>query len=153
MTPKIYVYICVIFAAVFIPFILGKYVFYREVKSVIIFDPSPIPFELDNCKLEGSNDAEITLIEFSDLECQYSLKTHNRIKKLLAIKKYKDSIKYYFKFFPLEQHKNDKILSKAIIAAGLQGKFKEMREAIILGLYLGISINVGISIQLIRITI
>lgn len=125
---KIKIYVIAAIFAVSISFVSGKYIFKKESGSVIIFNPSTIPFDPDNSIPEGPEDAEITIVEFSDLECPYSIKAYKRIKKVLNHKRYNGKIKYYFKSFPLKRFKNSSLMAKAVLASGLQGKSAEMRE-------------------------
>lgn len=129
MSFKIYLGIALL--SVSVSFVLGRYVFYQDNRSVIIFNPSPVSFDLENTTAQGPQDAPITIVEFSDLECPHSITAHGRINKLLNLKKYNGKIKYYFKSFPLQMHKQAPLLAKAVLAAGLQGKSQEMRERLI----------------------
>ncbi len=114
--------------SVSISFILGSYIFPKGPGSVIVYDPSPVPFDLENCEFQGPKDAKITIVEFSDLECPYSKKAHLRINALVNKKKYYGKIKYYFKSFPLKVHTMAPKMARAVLAAGRQGKSIEMRE-------------------------
>jgi len=126
----ILLFTAIVVPAVVMSFISGRYIFYRTIPAVIILNPSPVPFNLDNHPGEGSADAPVTLIEFSDLECRHSLKAHSTIKRILKNEKYTGRIKYYFKSYPLKGHTHAPLLGKAILAAGAQAKAAEMREAL-----------------------
>ncbi len=76
----------------------------------------------------GAKNAKVTLVEFSDFQCPYSLRAQPLIEKLL--KAYPDDLQHVFKNFPLRFHKEAAPAAKACIAAGLQGKFWEMEEIV-----------------------
>ncbi len=123
-------YLLIAILSISASFVLGNYSVPDEAGSVIIFDPSPIPFDLNNCEFQGPEAAKITIVEFSDLECPHSKKTHQRIKSLLNKKRYNGKIRYYFKSFPLKMHAMAPMMARAVLAAGLQGKSVEMREGL-----------------------
>ena len=74
----------------------------------------------------GSEEATVTLIEFSDFQCPYSKRVQPLINSLL--KAYPNDLKHVYKNFPLRFHKRAEPAARACLAAGLQGKFWEMEE-------------------------
>lgn len=76
----------------------------------------------------GNENAAVTVTEFSNFQCGYSRKFHP--KALAVMKPYFDSIKYVFRPFPLLHRSGSAMLSRAAYAAGEQGKFWEMADAL-----------------------
>jgi protein-disulfide isomerase len=73
----------------------------------------------------GPANAEIVLVEFSDLECPYSAESSIEIYDL--IQAYGDKVRFVFKHFPLSYHQNAPNAHAAMLAAGKQGKFWDYR--------------------------
>jgi protein-disulfide isomerase len=73
----------------------------------------------------GSRDAKVKLVVFSDFLCPYCKQAHNVINDVLA--KYPDASMQYRN---LIVHADSRILSQAVEAANIQGKFKEMNDAL-----------------------
>lgn len=71
-----------------------KYRFYRPVERVEV-DIKGDPFR-------GNPDAKIVVVEFSDFECPFCLKSQKTSRELRE--KYRDKIKWVFKDFPLDFH-------------------------------------------------
>jgi protein-disulfide isomerase len=57
--------------------------------------------EIEKSPVRGSADPKVTIVEFSNFECPYCLKSWAKMKELLA--KYPRDIKYVFKHFPLQR--------------------------------------------------
>ncbi len=86
--------------------------------KVIAQDPSPIPSTIpqappsaDNVPpvsaqdhLRGSKSAQITLVEYSDLECPYCKKFHPTMQKIMA--DYQGKVNWVYRHFPLPFHTN-----------------------------------------------
>jgi len=54
----------------------------------------------------GNSDAEITWIEYSDLECPFCKKLHLAGTIDAVMKKYEGNVNFIFKHFPLDFHAN-----------------------------------------------
>ncbi|MEK7193318.1 MAG: thioredoxin domain-containing protein [Patescibacteria group bacterium] len=79
--------------------------------------------------VKGNAEAKVTLIEYSDFQCPACGTYYPIVKKLLE--DYGDRIRFVYRHFPLRQiHKNADIAAQAAEAAGVQGKFWEMHNAI-----------------------
>ncbi|NMC62431.1 MAG: thioredoxin domain-containing protein [SAR324 cluster bacterium] len=89
---------------------------------------NPVVVEYGNSPAKGPKDAKITIAEFSDFECPFCKRGHETMKKILEA--YPNDVKIVFKHRPLPMHKNALSASKAAIAAGMQGKFYEMADAL-----------------------
>ncbi|MCA9527340.1 MAG: thioredoxin domain-containing protein [Myxococcales bacterium] len=76
----------------------------------------------------GPEKAPITLIEFADYECGYCARATETVKAVRA--KYGDKIRFVFRDFPLEFHKNAAPAAIAARCAAAQGKYWEMHDAL-----------------------
>ncbi|MCX7927341.1 MAG: thioredoxin domain-containing protein [Candidatus Omnitrophica bacterium] len=79
--------------------------------------------------VKGPQDAPITIVGFLDLECPYSARFQPIIDQLL--KTYPDKVRFVAKHFPLPFHPNARLAAKVVLAAGKQGKYFQMQEAIL----------------------
>lgn len=95
--------------------------------------PAPEPQEtvisMDDDPVKGDLNAPVTLIEFSDFQCPYC----GRFFKSTLTEIERDYIKtgkvrYVFRDFPLEFHKQAPKASEAANCAGEQGKYWEMHD-------------------------
>jgi len=91
--------------------------------------PAPVKVEIDDDDVLGSEDAPVTMIEFSDYECpfcaRYFTQTYDQIKKT-----YVDTgkVKIVFRDFPLSFHPKAQKAAEAAECAGEQGKYWEMHD-------------------------
>jgi protein-disulfide isomerase len=78
---------------------------------------------------QGPADAAVTLVEYGDYQCPYCSAAHGIIKSAqqhLAAK-----LRFVFRNFPLNQiHPMAELAAEAAEAAGAQGKFWEMHDAL-----------------------
>jgi predicted DsbA family dithiol-disulfide isomerase len=86
----------------------------------------------------GSPDAQIVLVEYSDFQCPYCVRTHKKIRKLVEGR---DDVALVYKHFPLRRHAAALSAAIAAEAASEQGRFWEMHDALF---GLGRSIGEGI---------
>jgi len=89
---------------------------------------NPIKVPLNNAPILGPDDAEITIVEFSDFQCPFCKRVVPTMKDLM--KNNKGKIKLAFRQNPLSFHKNAMPAAKASLAANEQGKFWEMHDAL-----------------------
>ena len=78
----------------------------------------------------GKQGAPVTIVEFVDFECPYCARFHPPMVE--AAKAYPGKVNYIIKNFPLNFHKNAMSSAKAAFAAGEQGKYSEMADALLL---------------------
>ena len=78
----------------------------------------------------GPKDAPVTIVEFVDFQCPYCARFHPLV--LEALKAYPDKVRAVIKNFPLPFHKEAIPAAKAAFAAGEQGKYWEMANAILI---------------------
>ena len=75
---------------------------------------------------KGTEDAKITLVEFSDFECPFCSKAIANVEAIL--KAYPGQIRLIYKQFPLSMHPHADLAARASLAANEQGKFWEMHD-------------------------
>jgi protein-disulfide isomerase len=83
--------------------------------------------------INGDANADITLIEFSDLQCPFCAKLHNQGTPKAIVEKYGTKVNFIFKHFPLSFHENAQKASEALECVGEIGgsaKFYAFIEAI-----------------------
>jgi protein-disulfide isomerase len=78
--------------------------------------------------VKGSEDAKVTLTEFSDLQCPACASFEPALQGVLA--EYGDDIRFEYKHFPLPIHPYAQQASVAAEAAGMQGKFFEYHDVL-----------------------
>ncbi|RIL10670.1 MAG: disulfide bond formation protein DsbA [Proteobacteria bacterium] len=84
--------------------------------------------DVGNSPSKGPSDAKITIVEFSDFQCPYCKRGMDTMEEVL--KAYPKDVKLVFKHLPLPFHKEAMPAAKASYAAGKQGKFWEMHDAL-----------------------
>ena len=77
----------------------------------------------------GKKDAPVTIVEFVDFECPFCAQFHPLMVE--AARAYPEKVNYIIKNFPLNFHTNAKSAAKAAFAAGKQGKYSEMVDALL----------------------
>jgi protein-disulfide isomerase len=92
----------------------------------LLEDPVSIP--VSGAPSTGPQNAQITLVEFSDFQCPYCIAAVPQIYALM--KAYPTQVKLIFKQFPLETHAQAELAATAAIAAHKQGKFWVMHDAL-----------------------
>ena len=78
--------------------------------------------------IKGNPNAPVTIVEFSDFQCPFCSRVNPTIKKIMDT--YGDKVRIVFKHNPLAFHKDAPLASEAALAAGAQGKFWEMHDAL-----------------------
>ena len=77
----------------------------------------------------GAANAPITIVEFSDFQCPYCVRTVPEIQQLLAI--YPDHVRVVYRQLPLRSiHPQAQAAAEASLCANDQGKFWEMHDAL-----------------------
>jgi len=85
------------------------------------------PVDPQRDHIRGSEDAPITLVEYSDFECEYCGQSEAVVRELLQA--YGADLRYVFRHLPLrEVHESAEFAAEAAEAAGVQGKFWEMHD-------------------------
>lgn len=81
----------------------------------------------ESFQVTGDLNSDITVIEFLNYSCQFCKALHPTVKELLEVRK---DIRYIARPVPFEDDPSER-LTKIAIAAGLQGKFWKMHNAIL----------------------
>jgi protein-disulfide isomerase len=89
-------------------------------------NPAKVP--VGTSPVKGPKDAPITIVEFSDFQCPYCSRANNTVEQIM--KEYKGKVRLSFKNLPLPFHQEAKPSAAAALAAGEQGKFWEMHDAL-----------------------
>jgi protein-disulfide isomerase len=89
---------------------------------------NPVKVDAGDSPVKGPKSAKVTIIEFSDFQCPYCKRGAERMDEVL--KAYPNDVKLVFKNLPLPFHPEAKPSAIAALAAGKQGKFWEMHDAL-----------------------
>ncbi len=92
------------------------------------FSARPQIIDLATYHSKGAAKPVITIVEFADFECAHCKTTAVALNAL--IKKHPNEINLVYKHYPLQAHPMSKAAAIASEAAGQQGKFWEMHEAL-----------------------
>ena len=77
--------------------------------------------------IRGNQNAPITIVEFSDLQCPYCSKFHTTMQQVME--NYPNDVKWVYKHFPLDSiHPYARPAAEASECAGEQGKFWEYTD-------------------------
>ncbi len=74
----------------------------------------------------GNPTAPITLVEYSDFQCDSCARYHHIMKRL--VEELGKDFQFIFRHYPLRNHANAKLAARSAEAAGRQGKFWEMQD-------------------------
>ena len=108
---------------------LDQRLFTKYNVKFLIKEPEPVAQNIstDDDPAQGTANAPVTIVMFSDFQCSACAATHPVLKK--AIAEYKDKVRFVVRDFPLESiHANAFIAAQAANAANAQGKFFEYTE-------------------------
>ncbi|MCI5066028.1 thioredoxin domain-containing protein [bacterium] len=89
---------------------------------------NPVKIPVGSSPVKGPKDAPITIVEFSDFQCPYCSRANETVEQI--VKNYKGKVRVAFKNLPLPFHQEAKPAAAAALAAGEQGKFWEMHDAL-----------------------
>ncbi len=79
--------------------------------------------------VRGNPTAPVTIVAFDDYQCPFCARFHAPI--LDVLKAYPDKVNFIIKNFPLSFHPQATPGAKAVLAAGEQGKYFEMADALL----------------------
>lgn len=115
-------------------------------------DTAPKVIPLSGSPAQGPENALLTVVEFTDLECPYCSQVAPVLDSLT--RSYPNEVRVVFKHFPLSFHPKARPAAAAAIAAGNQGKFFEFRYKVAphfrnLGdsLYLAVAKEIGLDLE------
>ncbi|MBX7082557.1 MAG: thioredoxin domain-containing protein [Nannocystaceae bacterium] len=86
-----------------------------------------VPIDADDA-MTGAAEPLVTIVEFSDFECPFCGRLAATMSGMLA--RYPDDVRLVFKQFPLPMHARAEPAARAAMAAGAQGKFWPMHDAL-----------------------
>lgn len=89
---------------------------------------NPVKIDAGSSPSRGPAGAKVTIIEFSDFQCPFCKKGFDTMEEVM--KAYPSDVKVVFKNLPLQMHPQAEPAAKAALAAGKQGKFWEMHDAL-----------------------
>jgi len=91
--------------------------------------PSKIKASVDDDPSQGSKDASVTIIEFSDFECPYCARFYSQTMPQIRMNYIDtDKVKFVYRDFPLDFHQYAKKAAEAAECADEQGKFWEFHD-------------------------
>jgi Na+/H+ antiporter NhaA len=80
--------------------------------------------------IRGPDDAPVTLVEYGDFECPYCGQAEPVVRQLLSSAE--DDVRYVWRHLPLNDvHNSAQLGAEAVEAAGAQGRFWEMYDALL----------------------
>lgn len=85
--------------------------------------------DVDHSYVRGNKNAPVTIVEFVDFQCPFCARFHQPVNEVL--KAYPKKVNYVVKNFPLAFHPQAKPAAKVAFAAGEQGKYWEMVDALL----------------------
>ena len=83
-----------------------------------------------NSHMTGSSTAKVTMVEFGDYECPACEAAYPNFKQITDMYKDNPDFNFVFRNFPLPQHTYAQTAAEAAEAAGAQGKYWEMHDAL-----------------------
>lgn len=91
-------------------------------------EPPILSVSADDDPSIGPANAPVTIVEFSDFQCQYCKRSVPTIKEILA--KYPDKVKVVYRDYPGPNHPHAQQAAEAAQCAGDQGKFWEYHDSL-----------------------
>ena len=104
---------------------------YSILDEVLAPVDSKLPAVTSQDWIKGPADAQITFLEYSDLQCPYCAQLEPILSEVL--KAYPNDVRLVFRHWPLGFHPNAPLAAQAAEAAGKQGKFFDMLDLIFAG--------------------
>ncbi|MGV8176234.1 MAG: DsbA family protein [Candidatus Bilamarchaeaceae archaeon] len=99
------------------------------VKPEVQQSGEPAAISLDGAAVEGSSDAKVTLVEFSDFGCSFCSRFHSQTLPQIREQYVKTGkVRFVYMHFPLAMHADAQKAAEAAECAGEQGKFWEMHD-------------------------
>ena len=86
------------------------------------------PVDPSRDHVQGRPDAPVTLVEYGDYECPFCGRAYPVVKRLQ--REYGDRLRFVWRHFPRPEHPHGVIAAEAAEAAGAQGKYWEMHDAL-----------------------
>jgi protein-disulfide isomerase len=86
----------------------------------------PVSINILGAPVKGPATAKITLVEFSDFQCPFCVRAIPHLEA--ALKAFPNDVRLVYKQFPLDQHSQAALASRASLAAHAQGKFWPLHD-------------------------
>jgi protein-disulfide isomerase len=100
----------------------------QRVRNEIVASGPAQAISVEHAPSKGPAAAPINLVEFTDFECPFCAADAPIVRQILDA--YPSQVRLSFKHFPLPMHKESPLAHEAAMAAGEQGKFWEMHDAL-----------------------
>jgi protein-disulfide isomerase len=104
--------------------------FARELRAKypveVLLEPYRVPVEVGEAPMRGNPKAPVTIVEFSDFQCPYCVRSRPTVKRVREA--YGDQLRWVFRHYPLDFHPLAEKAGEAAACAGEQGKFWEMHD-------------------------
>jgi protein-disulfide isomerase len=94
----------------------------------LMLEPPRTTVDAANSPSKGSKSAPIELIEFSDFQCPFCLRSNPTVEQVLAT--YGDKIHFVYRHYPLPNHPNARPAAEAAACAAEQGKFWQYHDSL-----------------------
>ncbi len=92
----------------------------------VLLEPYRVPVEVGKAPVRGNPKAPVTVVEFSDFQCPYCVRSRPTVNRVRET--YGDKVRWVFRHFPLDFHAQAEKAGEAAACAGEQGKFWEMHD-------------------------
>lgn len=100
------------------------YLLSRKNKNIQVMQVSyTYNIDISNSPYKGSEDAPVTIVEYTDFQCPYCAHLGSTLDQIMQI--YPGKVKIVYKSFPLNSHKYSWKAATAAVAANEKGKFWE----------------------------
>ena len=110
-------------------FVGGIFALIRVQTGPTVLSADPTILRREDSHAREAEDAQLTLVEFSDYQCPFCAQAHPFVEGLLE--QYGDRVTFVYRHFPLATiHRHAQLSAEAAEAAGAQGKFWEMHDLI-----------------------
>jgi protein-disulfide isomerase len=104
--------------------------FARELRAKydvkVLLEPYRVPVVLGDAPVRGAAAAPVTILEFSDFQCPYCVRSRPTVAKIRET--YGDKVRWAFRHYPLSFHDKAQKAGEAAACAGDQGRFWEMHD-------------------------
>ncbi|MBL8013302.1 MAG: thioredoxin domain-containing protein [Candidatus Omnitrophica bacterium] len=117
----------------------------QSIEDKMVANPTPAPaapqmppaedydkvynIETGKSYVKGKKDAPVTIVAFTDFQCPFCARFHGPFQEVL--KQFPDKVNFMIKNYPLPFHPFARPAAKAALAAGEQGKYFEMVDALL----------------------
>ena len=92
----------------------------------ILLEPFRVAITLGDAPVRGAATAPVTVLEFSDFQCPYCVRSRPVVAKIREA--YGDKVRWAFRHYPLSFHERAQKAGEAAACAGDQGRFWEMHD-------------------------